>query len=167
VKVKEFEVLVRRYAPVSLVLQGEDWDSVEVSNAESLMDGVSLSVATTLKQINELIKSHAPGSQPKWIRDGRVVNDCLSMLQLGNAEDVHPNRSKLAFQHQLELLQGRIDGWVTFEDIDDIYTLSLSLLKKMSEQSEIDAVFTLLNKHDFWAKQFTERQKESLSKFRI
>jgi hypothetical protein len=67
----------------------------------------------------------------------------------------------------LELLQGRIDGWVTFEDIDDIYTLSLSLLKKMSEQSEIDAVFTLLNEHDFWAKQFTERQKESLSKFRI
>ena len=166
-RVKELEVLVRRYAPVSLFLEGEGSDSIEVSNVESLMDGADLSDVTTLQQINELIKSQVPQSYPKWMRDGRVLNDCLSMSQLGDAVDVHPNRSKLAFQHQLELLRGRIDGWVTFEDVDEIYTLSLRLLKKNSEQSDMNAIFALLNEQDFWAKQFTERQKESLSKFRI
>jgi len=164
VKAKEIESYVRQYAPVSLVLEiNIGSDVLNSSEFDALLDGDSLALSTTLGQINRFIKSKSPHAKPKWIRDGRVLGDSLSMADLISGNDLHPNRTGESFDHQIALLRSKVTAATTFDDIDSIYKMAIKLCKQCRNCQGRMAIVETLQHDGFFDRFFTETQKASVS----
>lgn len=162
-KAKEIESYVRQYAPVSLVLEiNIGSDVLNSSEFDALLDGDSLALSTTLGQINLIIESEAPNAKPKWVRDGRVLSDSLSMADLSGDKDLHPNRTGESFDHQIELLRSKVNSATTFNDIDSIYKIAIKLFKQFRNHHDVMSVVDSLQQDGFFDRSFTEAQRESV-----
>lgn len=163
-KAKEIENYVRQYAPVSLVLEiNKGSDVLNPVGFDALLDGDSLALSTTLGQISRFIESESPNAKPKWIRDGRVLSDSLSMADLISDKDLHPNRTGGSFDHQIELLRSKVTSATTFDDIDSIYKIAIKLCKQRRDHQDRMAIVETLQHDGFFDRFFTVTQKASVS----
>ena len=159
-KAKEIESYVRQYAPVSLVLEiNIGSDVLNSSEFDALLDGGSLASSTTLGQINLVIESKAPNAKPKWIRDGRVLSDSLSMADLISDKDLHPNRTGKSFDHQIELLRDRVVSAESYHDVDEVYQLAYALAKRFTESQQLIAIYEVLQHDSFFIRSFNDVQR--------
>ena len=163
-KVKEIESYVRQYAPVSLVLKiKKDSDVLDRIGFDVLLDGDNLALSTTLAEINRFLEGELPQAEPKWIRDGKVLSDSLSMADLHRNKDLHPNRTGELFHHQIELLRSKVDSATTFNDIDSIYEIAKRLCRQYRDHRDVMVVLETLQQDGFFDRSFTEAQRRRLS----
>ena len=162
-KVKEIESYVRQYAPVSLVLKiKKDSDVLDRIGFDALLDGDMLARSTTLGQLNLFMENWLPDAKPRWVRDGRVLSDSLSMSDLCSDKDLHPNRTGEYFDHQVELLRSKVTSAITFNDIDSIYEFTIKLCKQFRDHQDAISVVETLQQDGFFDRFFTEAQRESV-----
>jgi len=159
-RAKEIESYVRQYAPVSLVLEiSKGADVLNPEGFDAFLDGESLALSTTLGQINRFIESEAPDAKPKWIRDGRVLSDSLSMADLISDKDLHPNRTGESFEHQIELLRVRVVSAASYHDVDVVYQFAYALAKRFTESQQLIAIYEVLQHDSFFTKAFNDVQR--------
>ena len=162
-KAKEIESYVRQYAPVSLVLEiKKGSDVINPQGFDALLDGDRLALSTTLGQLNLFMENWLPDAKPRWVRDGRVLSDSLSMSDISSDKDLHPNRTGESFDHQIELLRSKVNSATTFNDIDSIYRIAIKLCKKCRDHQDRMAIFETLQHDRFFDRFFTEAQRESV-----
>ena len=60
-------------------MEDKDLDVLNPLGFDALLDCGRLALWTTLEQINRFIKGQLLNAKPKWVRDGRVLSDSLSI----------------------------------------------------------------------------------------
>ena len=161
----DIEKLVRRYAPVSLVVPTAVRNQ-EIAGAQDLLGVSEMSLKNVyLGQISSLIRVQFPELSPRWIIEGKVLSEALTLKDLSASKYIHPNRKGSAFSHQVSLLKTNVASAERFEDIDSAYTRATHLCKSATSPTEIASIFEALNVNEFWVKALNDSQRHRLMQF--
>ena len=158
------ERLVRRYAPVSLVVPAI-YRNKEISGAKDLLGVSELLLKTvSLGQILDLVRGQFSELSPRWIIEGKILSEALTLEDLSGSKYIHPNRSGRAFSHQVNLLKTNAASAESFEDIDSVYSRAIHLCKSVDNPTEMVSIFDALTENEFWDKALNDSQRQRLKK---
>lgn len=161
-KPKEIEALVRQFASISLAIDTVPQLHTQVDLSDLLNSNGFLDPNTTLETLNQAIRSSNSFSNPRWLRDGRIINNSLTLGELRKRDDIHPNRLGDPFNHQLELLRSRIEKSIGFQEVDDIFTDARKLIKQAESLSQSQSVMTVLEGNNFWSVSFRDEHRSAI-----